>query len=203
MHQLQATAKLLKLDELPHLHLSHTFTYYWPSYFGILSNYNSPNSPPFHIFLPEAPLPLAQIFTRLTFELPGVELLPNLRTWRLHYLMSVCSQGCVCVIVKMCRQVPISGPSFPTFSHIPFSACTNFSHIVPHIQSVGTVSMEDKSMEIEVTWVLHEASIDPGLATHCHTDQLCLWARWCKKGKKCLKGLEDDKPSSWKVHSST
>ena len=54
------------------------------------------------------------------------------------WLSTLPGQSFVHIIGKMCRRVPISGP----FSHIPFSVCTKFSHIVPHIQSVGTVSME-------------------------------------------------------------
>ena len=162
MQQLQATAKLYELVELPHLHLSRTFTYYRLPYFWILSNYTSLTSPLFclNILLPDTPSPPWGFHTVDLGGVTGVELLPNLRTWRLHYLTapgtlgvvhthSQCAlfyiwlstlpgQRFVHIIGKMCRRVPISGP----FSHIPFSVCTKFSHIVPHIQSVGTVSME-------------------------------------------------------------
>ena len=107
-----------------------------------------------YIFLPEAPSPPWDFHTGDLGGIPGVELLPNLRTWRLHYLNVYVYSSTFDWARLLNREVcaynwedvlPISAclPHFPTFSHIPFSACTNFSHIVPHIQSVGTVSMED------------------------------------------------------------
>ena len=60
-----------------------------------------------------------------------------------------------------------------------------------YIQSVGTVSMEDNpwKLSLKLKWIQalqHFVTQTVGLSSQ---------AGQFKKGKKCLKGLEDDEPS--------
>ena len=179
-HQLRATANLHKLDELPHLHLSHTFTYYWPPHFRILSNYTSPNYIPhsalYYIFVAETPSLTSLRFSHgWSWRRPRGQTSP-MSTNFLHtclyvlfniWLSTLSEQRGLWVAYNW-EDVPVAshirpGHTFPIFHPPPAPI---FPYRSTYIQSVGTVSME-----IEVTWALHEASIDSGLARLCHTNQ--------------------------------
>ena len=134
MQQLQATAKLYELVELPHLHLSRTFTYYRLPYFWILSNYTSLTSPLFclNILLPDTPSPPWGFHTVDLGGVTGVELLPNLRTWRLHYLTApgTYTHTHMCTLLHLTEHAP--WPEVCTYNWEDVPACSHIRPIFPY-----------------------------------------------------------------------